>query len=274
MTADRKTYIGSSDARDLLYGNWAEVWEKKTCRRADEDLSDKFEVQAGVFMEPFLVGWLGRRMKPQGYRVHPSSDVFRGDPGYIGATPDATVHDSDHWYPAECKFGSRGFSQVEQVIEWYMPQIQHHLLATGCDRCLVSISMNRDEPQNRWVSASDEWHDHMCRVYAEFWALVQSDTRPAPTYARDMTPQPLSIDAVPINGKVAKDMSTDNSFLELAHQYAQLKPVAEAFERAKNELKAKVGPNVREAYVPGLIKLKRDAKGAIRFTVEAQQAAE
>ena len=57
LTEDEKAMralgIGGSDASKIMNGEWHELWEIKTGRKEDADLSDVFHVQLGHATEKF-----------------------------------------------------------------------------------------------------------------------------------------------------------------------------------------------------------------------------
>jgi hypothetical protein len=267
---DRKTYIGSGDAIDLMMGRWHDVWLKKTGRKQDEDLSGVFRVQLGSFTEPFHVSWLhdmlvadetvGPEIKNGLWMQHPNVP-------YIGGTPDAHFGNrgGNGWIPVEVKH-TGGSKTMAQLIEFYMPQLQHHLLVTGAPALIFSAILGNDGPNHVWIGASEEWEERLLQDYARFWSYVEADQSPgAPALVLEASGPPPKTDSVPINGMTAVDMSGSNQFAAFAADYLDNEDAAKAFDRAKKELKAMVGPTHRKVYGHGLA-MTKDARGAVRFS--------
>ena len=57
---DRKTYMGGSDMNRLVNGGrdeWPKLWEEKTGRSNQDDLSNNLAVQMGSHTESFNIQW-------------------------------------------------------------------------------------------------------------------------------------------------------------------------------------------------------------------------
>jgi hypothetical protein len=282
---DRKTYIGSSDAIDLIHGRWQEVWLVKTGRKEPEDLSDVFKVQLGAFTEPFHVEWLRKRMIAAG-EIDDEPAYARGkhhrfEPHpFIGATLDAEFGE----HPVETKH-TGGRKTMSELLDFYMPQLQHHLLVTGAEKLIFSAIMGNEEPVWAWVGRSEEWQERLLSDYIAFWALVEQDLDPAATtppagmmIERDeatgevRAAPPPSTDSVPINGQIAVDMSKNNAWAAYAADYLDNEEAAKSFEAAKKALKEMVQPEHREVYGHG-IAITKNKRGALLFSKRAAAAA-
>lgn len=81
---DRHLYIGSSDARAILSGDWDRLYREKKGLIDREDLSDKFHVRLGEIVEPFHIDWTVRRLNEAR-----GSCQFDWSKGYTPATDQA-----------------------------------------------------------------------------------------------------------------------------------------------------------------------------------------
>ena len=54
---NRIGFIGGSDMRRIMEGDWISLWEEKTGRKKPDDLSDVLPVQLGTFTEQFNINW-------------------------------------------------------------------------------------------------------------------------------------------------------------------------------------------------------------------------
>ena len=52
---NRQGFIGGSDMRRIMDGDWVSLWEEKTGRTQPEDLSNHLAVQLGTYTEDFLI---------------------------------------------------------------------------------------------------------------------------------------------------------------------------------------------------------------------------
>lgn len=274
---DRSTYIGSSDAADLLAGRWRKVFLEKWGRVEREDLSDNFKVQLGVFTEGFHLDWTLMRLRESGEgftELSRQTTVCHPDHGFIASTPDALIQCGiGDKTPVEVKHSS-GSRSMDEMLAYYMPQIQHHLLCTGAPMLLFSVIQGNSEPERRWVGASPEWAEHMLTVYRAFWHDFTGGIEPGRNTPADqlVTPAPPA-SKVPVDGMVARDATGDNLFTAMAQQFIETREAHAQHEAAKKTLKAEVKANEREVFIPGLITLKRNKAGSIGFTVPAPVAA-
>ena len=95
-----------------------------------------------------------------------------------------------------------------------------------------------------------------------FWDCVIN--KEAPTDQVIDTP---CIDKILIDDMIARDATTDNEFISLAHDYIDSIASAKTNERAKKDLKSMVAANEREVY-SDILSITRDKRGALRFNVK------
>lgn len=270
---NRRAYIGSSDARDILEGRWTRPWAEKTGRAAPEDLSRVFRVQLGVHTEPFHLAWIAGHVAESGeigdFASHANCFVPSMALPYVASHPDAIWVTADHeWIPVEVKHSS-GRKSVEDVVSYYMPQLQHHLYCLGAERLLFSVIPANEEPVRTWIGASGPWFDAIEAAYPAFWKHVADDVSPA-EQPYDLEDRPLiqpGIASVPINGMTARDATMDNHFSVLAREFIETKEAHGLHEKAKGELKGLVAATEREVFNAAL-SIRRDARGALRFSIK------
>ena len=58
---NRIGFIGGSDMRRIMEGDWISLWQEKTGRKEPDDLSDVLPVQLGTFTEQFNINWFQRQ---------------------------------------------------------------------------------------------------------------------------------------------------------------------------------------------------------------------
>lgn len=288
---DRNTYIGSSDATDIMAGRFDKLFMVKSGLREREDLSDKFHVQLGVVTEPFHVDWLAKRLR-EAYperKVDWSSAAPGGEQHFatytraldgsgplLGSHPDALMRIDGAIYPVECKITGR-FRDADEAADFYMPQLQHHMLCWNVSECLFSLSRNCTEPERIWIGASESWQNHYLDACDEFWAVLRSGERPAPNLHDEeprKVPQPIR-DSVPFDGMRRQSITENNYQMKLVGDIIQTKSAHDMHAAAKDELKSLVPADVRELYDTETgFAIKRDKRGALRFTIPAAIAAE
>lgn len=281
---DRSLYIGSSDAKTILSGDYDKLWREKKGLLPKPDLSENFSVQLGVVVEPFHAEWTIRKLNEERgslefkHSLNPHGDVekqhFASATTHAGAVlgshPDGLLKHiaSDTIWPLEVKHTGR-FGSAEEAAQFYMPQLQHHMFCWGVDKMLFSVVIANEEPARCWIGQSPEWIEHYIQKCDEFWTYVREDRAPSPKlYDTDAPLVPTKVaDSVPINGFKRRDISTDNRAQGLIPEFLETKRAAKRHDEIKEELRALMKPDENELYSPALT-LKRDARGAIRITVK------
>jgi hypothetical protein len=280
---DRTTYIGSSDARDILAGSFDRLYKLKTGAIEPDDLSDNFPVQLGLHTEGFHLDWTIRRLvEEKGDGFNWSQFAENGDQHHASFTPeqaeyrpplvshpDALLRDpSGAVLPLEAKHTGR-FKNADEAADFYMPQLQHHLLCWNSKVLLFSVICGNSEPERIWVGFSQEWADHYIEQCNRFWSYVATKTPPAPAFYDDAKEPsiPTAVkNTVPINGMLKRDMTGNNRFKAVTSEFIETKAAVAKHEKAKKDLKSMMNDDDKEIFSDE-IKLKRDARGAIRITV-------
>lgn len=293
---DRSAYIGSSDARDILSGDWDRLWRRKRGLLPPDDLSDVFHVQLGKVVEPFPIDWtVGRLNQERGpgsflWSKAPSVDgptqpeddsqhfgmatTEAGTP--IGSHPDALLRftATGEVWPLEAKHTAR-WGHAEEAAQFYMPQLQHHLYAWGKDRLLLSVIVGNAEPERLWIGALPDWIAHYVAACDRFWRHVTENRAPAPRFfdagAGPLVPGRIA-DSVPINGFKRRDISGDNHAQALVPEFLETRRAAARHDAIKEELKGMMRDDENELYSEALL-LRRDKRGAIRITVREDAVA-
>jgi hypothetical protein len=282
--AYRATSITSSDAKDIIAGNYLHLYKLKTGEIEFPDLSDNFPVQLGLYTEPFHLNWISRKLKDEYTDVKWSKgvgaddqheatylhkEVSTGKVAKLISHPDALINLSGTTFPVEVKHTGR-FTKAEDCANHYMPQIQHHMICWGIDKLLFSAICNNAEPERIWIGASIDWQEHYLTRCETFWGYLDDKIPPPPSnYESDhrvVMPKPIQ-DSVPLDNMTRRDISKDNRAQALIPEFITTKAAAKRHDEIKKELKDMVGPTERELYSPQLT-MKRDARGAIRFTVK------
>jgi predicted phage-related endonuclease len=248
--AERRKGIGGSDAGRIMAGDWWALWAEKTGRAEPEDLSRKLAVQLGIFTEAFNAHWYelmtGCAVTARGLMmVHPKHLWMRCTLDGLVALPAGcdAVWQAKH---------VSGRSPVEEVVARYTPQVTHEMLVCGLDRAVLSLLIGTDKFEAVEIPLDEFYGAELIDREREFWSYVESDREPpgAPALSAPVPP--------PKYRKV--DMSTSNSWADLAAAWLVNKAPAAAFKKAEAELKAMVEPDVGEATGHGIV-AKRDKRG-------------
>ena len=260
---NRRSFIGGSDARVIMGDDEAallRLWREKRGEVEPEDLSGNLIVQLGLATEDLNRRWYeantGQILTDLQQQVrHPTLR-------WMAATLDGRVEATGAVF--EGKFMLPwSFSAAEK----FMPQLQHNMWVVAAQSAVLSVITGG----GKWVEIethADPLYQHLI-VTAErkFWRCVESGEPPR---LFGVEPPQTRIEAVRI-----VDMSTSNSWAELAGIFRNTRPAFLEHERAKAELKALMPEDARKATGHG-VRAKRSKSGAISFDVidaEASHAA-
>jgi hypothetical protein len=287
---ERKDYIGSSDARDILSGDWDKLYRKKIGLIPDADLSDSFPVQLGLLTEDFHIDWSVRALNAEGGPQFKWSKTAKDGEQHcatftpegsfnaplLGSHPDALLRDElANVYPLEAKITGR-FKNADEASDFYMPQLQHHMLCMGTDLILFSAVIGTTAPERIWVGASPEWQEHYIAKCDTFWGHVKSEIPPAPVFydkvkkAAPIVPAKVA-DSVPRDGFKKRSLDGDNRAPELIEAFFTDQDAEKRFKSTKETLKSLMREDENELYSDRLT-LKRDVRGAIRFYPKKEAA--
>src|SRR2546427_1123865 len=251
----RRAFIGGSDARVVMGDNeelLLRLWREKRGEAEPPDYSDNLTVQLGVATEPLNRRWFerttGQVIKDiQRWIRHP---VIR----WMAATLDGIVEGTGAVF--EAKFMLPWEFSEEAAAEKHMAQLQHNMWVIQSRMAVLSIITGG----GKWVEmtvAADPLYQHLLlTAEKKFWRCVESGE--APHLFGVETPRPR-IEAIRI-----VDMTSSNSWAELAGVFCQTHAAFLNHEAAKAELKKLMPEDAREAIGHG-IRAKRSKSGAISF---------
>ena len=268
MAADRRYFIGGSDARVIMGDDEARLtrlWREKRGELEPEDLSDNLIVQLGTVTEDLNRRWYerntGHAVKDVQKRItHP---VIK----WMVATLDGRVEPSGAVF--EAKFMLPWTFSEEAAAEKHMAQLQHNMWVANARSAVLSIITGG----GKWVELTlhaDPLYQHLLlTAEKKFWRCVQNGEAPRLFGVEPPRPRLEAVRTV--------DMSDSNSWAELAGVYRRTRLAHQEHEGAKAELKKLVPEDAREAIGHGL-KARRSKSGAISFEalepVEAAHAAQ
>jgi hypothetical protein len=260
--ADRRYFIGGSDARVIMGEDEAaliRLWREKRGEVEPEDLSGDLIVQLGLVTEALNRHWYerntGQIIKDVQRQVrHP---VIR----WMGATLDGFIGASGAVF--EAKFMLPWSFSEEGAAEKHMPQVQHNMWVTNAKTAALSIITGG----GKWVEITipaDPLYQHLLlTAEKKFWRCVESGEPPRVFGVEPPRPR---IEAVRI-----VDMSTSNSWGDLAAIFRSTREAFLEHERVRAELKHLVPEDAKEATGHGL-RAKRSKSGAISFDLLPMEA--
>jgi predicted phage-related endonuclease len=255
--ADRRKFIGGSDARIIMGGDEAalvQLWQEKRGEAEPEDLSGNLIVQLGLATEGLNRSWFerntGQTIECIQHRLrHP---VLR----WMGATLDGIVAGSGAVF--EAKFMLPWSFSEEAAAEKHMAQLQHNMWVTNSKTAALSIITGG----GKWVEiavGADSLYQHLLlTAEKKFWRCVESGEPPRLFGVEPPRPR---LEAVRI-----VDMSSSNAWAELAGVFCRTRGAFLKHEAAKVELKGLMPEDAKEAIGHGL-RAKRSKSGAVSFDV-------
>jgi predicted phage-related endonuclease len=251
----RRCFIGGSDARIIMGKDEAalvRLWREKRGEAEPEDLSGNLVVQLGIVTEGLNPLWYQRKTGQAVTAVqrrveHP---VIR----FLAATLDGVIEGTGAVF--ESKFMLPWSFSEEAAAEKYMAQLQHNMWLTNATSAALSIITGGGKWVELTIPADSLYQHLLLTAEKKFWHCVESGEPPRLFLSE---PPRVRIEAVRII-----DMSSSNSWAELAGIFCRTRSAFQQHENAKAELKALVPENAKEAIGHG-VRAKRSKSGAISF---------
>ena len=253
----RRSFIGGSDARIIMGSDEAalvRIWREKRGEAVPEDLSGDLIVQLGAATEELNRSWYerntGRCVGGVQRRVKHSAIPW------MAATLDGIVEGTEAVF--EAKFMLPWSFSEEAAAEKYMAQLQHNMWVTNLRSSVLSIITGGGKWVEIAVPMDPLYLTVLVSAEKKFWRCVQSGEVPHLINAEPPRPR---IEAIRI-----VNMSASNSWAEFAALFRNTRSAFLDHERAKNELKALMPEDAKEAIGHG-VKAKRSKSGAVSFDV-------
>jgi predicted phage-related endonuclease len=261
-SSDRRSFIGGSDAR-IIMGNDEDrllrLWREKRGEVEPEDLSGELIVQLGTVTEQLNRRWYE---KNTGHLV---TDVqrraFHKVHKWMAATLDGKVVETGAVF--EAKFMLPWNFSEEAAAEKHMAQLQHNMWVIASRTAVLSIITGGGKWVEMTIPADPLYQHLLLTAEKKFWRCVETGD---PPHLFGVEPPQPRIEAVR-----TVDMSSSNTWAELANVYRLTRPAAIEHDRAKADLKVLVPPDAKEASGHG-IRAKRSKSGAISFDLLALEA--
>ena len=259
LKSSRRSFIGGSDVR-IIMGNdetaLIRLWREKRGEAQPQDLSDNLIVQLGSVTEDLNRTWYERNTGRQVRDVQ--RHVRHALLGWMGATLDGIVDGTEAVF--ESKFMLPWSFSEEGAAEKYMPQLQHNMWVTNLRTSVLSIITGGGKWVEITVPLDPLYLSVLVSAEKKFWRCVQSGETP---HLINAEPPRSRIEAIRVI-----DMSSSNSWSELAGLFRDTRQAFLDHERSKMELKLLMPEDAKEAIGHG-IRAKRSKSGAISFDVIA-----
>jgi hypothetical protein len=239
------------------------LWREKRGEADPADLSGNLIVQLGTATEELNRAWYERNT---GRSVRDVQRFVKHSAiPWMAATLDGIVEGAEAVF--EAKFMLPWSFSEEAAAEKYMAQVQHNMWVTHLRTSVLSIITGGGKWVEITIPMDPLYLTVLVSAEKKFWRCVQSGETPHLINAEPPRPR---IEAIRI-----VDMSSSNSWAELAALFRSTRSAFLEHERAKSELKALLPEDAREAIGHG-VRAKRSKSGAVSFDVleaEASHAA-
>jgi predicted phage-related endonuclease len=258
---NRRAFIGGSDARIIMGQDEADLvrlWREKRGEVEPEDFSQNLAVQLGKVTEDLNRQWYERAT---GNAVKERQKHVRHPVHYwMAATLDGMVEPTGAVF--EAKFVLPWAFTEEAAAEKHMAQLQHNMWVTASRTAVLSIITGGGKWVEMTIPADPLYQHLLLTAERKFWRCVQNGESPR---LFGIEPPRPRLDAVR-----TVDMSDSNAWADFANLYRLTRSAALDHDRAKNELKALVPEDAREASGHG-VRAKRSKSGAISFELLAEE---
>ena len=247
----RNRGIGGSDANIILSGDSERVlrlWQEKRGKAEPDDLSGRLAVVLGCWTEEFNRQWYtklsGNPVIDAGAQLTCSKFRWRK------CTIDGVVAGSGAIFEAK---HTNNFVKAEDVLERYMPQLQHNMAVAKADRAILSVIFGNARYEIFEVAADWLYQLDLLEAEKAFWSAVLSGE------------PPVVVDAPPAPRPVAtRELSFEgnNAWASAAADWLENNQAAKTHATACKTIKELLEDDVRRAFGHG-VEAKRNKAGAI-----------
>jgi len=249
--AERLAGISGSDANIILSGDSEKIlglWREKRGEAEPADLTSNLAVMLGCWTEEFNRLWYEKLSGQKVDRLPtaltcPTNSWRRCTlDGYIAQTD--TIFEAKH---------SNAFAKPEEVLERYMPQLQHNMAVARVERAVLSVIFGNHKYEMFEVASDWIYQIELLQAEADFWDCVETGRQPVPAIP-PAPPKPVGVREVCLEGS--------NAWAAAAADWLTHREAAKLHATACSSLKDLVEPDVARAFGHG-IEAKRSKVGAI-----------
>jgi predicted phage-related endonuclease len=247
----RQSYVGGSDANIILSGDADRImrlWRNKRGETEAEDLSSSLAVMLGCWTEAFNRQWF---MRISGEVVSQVGQTYLcGQNQWRRCTLDGRIESTGAVWEAK---HTNAFAKSDEVLERYMPQLQHNMAVAGADRAVLSVIFGNHKYEIIEVSADWLYQLELLEAEEEFWNCVINGREPVAAVPPP-PPRPLGTRELCLEG--------NNAWSSAAVDWLDNRDAAKAHAAATTLIKSLVEQDVCRAFGHG-IEAKRSRSGAI-----------
>lgn len=247
----RRSGVGGSDANVILSGDRQaiiDLWREKRGETPAINLSDKLAVMLGLWTEEFNRQWCERvrdkRITERGAELVCPTYRWRRCTidGFIPS--DGAVWEAKH---------TNAFAAPEEVLERYMPQLQHNMAVAEADRAVLSVIFGNHRFEVFEIASDWSYQIDLFEAERDFWDCVVTGRTPVVTDPPS-PPKPIGVREVCFEGS--------NSWAAAASDWLACREAAKRHSAAASSLKSMVEEDVARAFGHG-IEARRSKAGAI-----------
>ena len=247
----RTGFIGGSDANIILGGNLERIdrlWREKRGDVPSQDLTQVLPVMLGTWTEDFNRQWFESVTSQQ--VCCPDNTLICSTHDWRSCNLDGFIVDRGAVWEAK---HTGAFTKSDEVLERYMPQLQHNMAVSKSDLAVLSVIFGNHKYKIFEVASDWVYQLELLEAEQDFWDCVQTGRVPIP-FAPPAPPRPVGIREVCLEG--------NNSWAAAAIDWVQNKVAAKVHASACNHIKQLIEPDVSRAFGHG-IEAKRSKSGAI-----------
>jgi predicted phage-related endonuclease len=243
--------IGGSDANIILSGDRGRIidlWHEKRGDNPPADLSDKLAVMLGSWTEPFNRQWYekltGNQVTRAGREFVSLQDPWRRCTldGFI--EPWEAIWEAKH---------TSAFLTADQLLERYMPQMQHGMAVMEVSRAVLSVIFGNHKFEIIEIASDWLYQQELLEAERNFWSCVQTGREPI-ACAAPPPPRPVGTREISFDG--------NNAWAAAAVDWLHHREAAKIHAASCGLIKSLIEQDVTRAFGHG-IEAKRSKAGAI-----------
>ena len=247
----RRRTVGGSDATTIFSGDRERIrqlWLEKRGEVAGPDLTHNLSAMLGLWTENFNQQWFenctGQPVSRRGEKLSCQRYAWRTCTidGFVDAS--SSVWEAKH---------TSAFSRPEEVLERYMPQLQHNMAVAQAEKAILSVIFGNHKYEIFEVAADWVYQIELLEAEEDFWDCVCTGREPVPA-PPPTPPKPIGVREVCLEG--------NNAWASAAVDWLEHRHAAKIHASACASLKELVEPDVARAFGHG-IEAKRSKAGAI-----------
>ena len=225
-----------------------DLWLEKRGEKQPADLSDLLPVMLGCWTEPFNRLWFE---KLSGESVVGTGKSFTcARHSWRRCTVDGLIENRGAVWEAK---HTNAFAKPEEVLERYMPQLQHNMAVTGHEQAMLSVIFGNHKFEIFEIAADWLYQLELLEAEEHFWDCVQTGREPVPAEPPP-APKPIGTREVCLEG--------NNAWASAAFDWLKHREAANIHASACTSIKSLIEQDVGRAFGHG-IEAKRSKSGAI-----------